>query len=104
MICRHCHTRNVNRPRGLCWTCYYTPGVSALYPSTSPYARRGVGGVNTVGPLPKPSNAHPGTEDKIALMMDRAEKGEQLHHPDEPALSPPARSAARRVLLPTEAE
>jgi hypothetical protein len=21
MLCRHCHTRNVNRPRGLCWGC-----------------------------------------------------------------------------------
>lgn len=35
--CRHCDTNAVNRPRGLCWTCYYTPGVLDLYPSTSKY-------------------------------------------------------------------
>jgi hypothetical protein len=39
--CRHCGSRKVTRPRGLCWTCYYTPAVSALYPSTSKLGRRG---------------------------------------------------------------
>lgn len=33
--CRHCHQAPVSRPRGLCWACYYTPGVKSLYPSTS---------------------------------------------------------------------
>lgn len=36
--CRHCGGDKVNRPRGLCWSCYYTPGVKALYPSTSKHA------------------------------------------------------------------
>ena len=33
MICRHCADpkRKVCRPRGLCWICYYTPGVKKLY-------------------------------------------------------------------------
>lgn len=35
MICRHCHQRDVNCPRGLCWTCYYTPGVREQYPPGS---------------------------------------------------------------------
>jgi hypothetical protein len=26
-VCRWCCQRNVNRPQGLCWQCYYTPGV-----------------------------------------------------------------------------
>lgn len=30
-ICLHCHKNKVNRPRGLCWTCYYTPGVRELF-------------------------------------------------------------------------
>lgn len=34
-LCRHCRTRKVNRSRGLCWTCYYTPGVCDLYPSSA---------------------------------------------------------------------
>lgn len=38
--CRHCTARPVHRPRGLCWTCYYAPGVRDLYPVTSKYAKR----------------------------------------------------------------
>lgn len=40
MICRHCQKVRANRPRGLCWGCYYTPGVLELYPSTSKFAKR----------------------------------------------------------------
>ena len=46
MKCRHCHRVESNRPRGLCWSCYYTPGVRGQYPSTSKYARRGVSDFN----------------------------------------------------------
>ena len=42
MLCRHCNRRPSNRPRGLCWTCYYTPGLRDQYPSTSKFGRRGV--------------------------------------------------------------
>lgn len=37
MTCRHCGKGKVCRPRGLCWRCYYTPGVRDLYPSTSKF-------------------------------------------------------------------
>lgn len=30
-ICRHCRKCAVTRPRGLCWVCYYTPGVKDAY-------------------------------------------------------------------------
>lgn len=84
-VCRHCRRGNVNRPRGLCWPCYYTPAVSALYPSTSKYARRGVGyGHRANAPLPAaPTSARPGTPEKLAALEDRARAGEQLHHPDD---------------------
>ena len=38
-ICRHCADpkRKVNRPRGLCWYCYYTPGVRKLYPADAKF-------------------------------------------------------------------
>lgn len=39
--CRHCGGGPVNRPRGLCWTCYHKPGVRELYPSASKYAPTG---------------------------------------------------------------
>lgn len=38
MLCRHCQKKKAIRPRGLCWRCYYRPGVLELYPSTSKYA------------------------------------------------------------------
>lgn len=37
-VCVHCRKGTVNRPRGLCWTCYYAPGVRDLHPSTSKHA------------------------------------------------------------------
>lgn len=42
MLCRHCNQGKPVRPRGLCWRCYYRPGVRDLYPSTSKYAPKGV--------------------------------------------------------------
>lgn len=30
-MCQHCRTRFVNRSRDLCWECYYTPDIKALY-------------------------------------------------------------------------
>ncbi len=47
--CRHCRKSSVSRPRGLCWGCYYTPGVRDLYPITSKFARRANAAVGTLG-------------------------------------------------------
>lgn len=80
--CRHCGTPRPTRPRGLCWGCYYAPGVRELYPSASRYARRGVG--NVAGPLPlppAPTAAAPGTPEKVAVMGQRARDGFALFHP-----------------------
>lgn len=38
-LCRHCQVRKVNRPKGLCCSCYDKPDVRALYPSTSIFVR-----------------------------------------------------------------
>ncbi len=73
VTCRHCAKSKVNRPRGLCWSCYYTPGVKELYPSTSKYARRGVGNFTGNAPLPPvPTTAAPGTPEKLAVLEQRA--------------------------------
>ncbi len=34
--CRHCTKGRVNRPAGLCWSCYYTPGVREMYGLPAP--------------------------------------------------------------------
>lgn len=81
-ICRHCSKCKVNRPRGLCWSCYYTPGVKELYPSTSKYARRGEGNFNGNAPLaPEPTTAAPGTPEKMTVLEERARLKQALWHP-----------------------
>lgn len=81
-ICKHCRTSKVNRPRGLCWSCYYTPGVKEMYPSTSKYARRGVGNFTGNAPVaPLPTTAPPGTVEKMMVLEERAKNRQALWHP-----------------------
>lgn len=81
-ICRHCSKCKVNRPRGLCWSCYYTPGIKEQYPSTSKYARRGVGNFTGNAPLPEaPTTATPGSPEKLAVLEQRAKLKQSLFHP-----------------------
>lgn len=80
-LCRHCNSEPVTRPRGLGRKCYYTAGVKELYPSTSKYARRGVG---ASGRLPaRPTDAPPGSWAKVAVMAARAANGETVNHPGD---------------------
>jgi hypothetical protein len=82
MMCRHCNRAHSNRPRGLCWSCYYTAGVRDQYPSTSKFARRGVTDFNGRIHLPSgPTSAMPGTREKVAILEQRAARGEALWHP-----------------------
>lgn len=82
MQCRHCKKQHVNRPRGLCWSCYYAPGVRDKYPSTSKFARRGSAVGSSGGMvLPIPTMALPGSEEKIQVLAERAERRESLWHP-----------------------
>ena len=84
MLCRHCGRVPVNRPRGLCWSCYYTPGVRELYPSTSKFAQRGVGTLNRRVELPpEPTSARPGSAEKVWVLQQRARNHQALWHPDD---------------------
>lgn len=40
ILCRHCCKKKANRSRGLCWHCYYTPGVRELYTSGNKYLHK----------------------------------------------------------------
>ena len=80
-LCRHCAKAKVNRPRGLCWVCWHKPAIRDLYPSTSKYARRGVGNLTGTRPLPVPTTAVPGTAEKREVLWARALAGEALFHP-----------------------
>lgn len=84
MICRHCQQAKVNRPRGLCWSCYYRPGIREQYPSTSKFGRRGVGNFYGSAPLPvRPTAAPPGSAEKLAILAERARLKQSLWHPDD---------------------
>jgi hypothetical protein len=84
ILCRHCHKSKPNRPRGLCWTCYYTPGIRDQYPSTSKFAHRGVGDYNGDSPLPPfPTPALPGSPEKVAILEQRARMRLALWHPSD---------------------
>jgi hypothetical protein len=88
MLCRHCNRVRSNRPRGLCWSCYYKPGVRDQYPSTSKFARRGISDfVGRVQQPTAPTSAMPGTPEKVAVLAERAQMRQSLWHPeDAPAL------------------
>jgi hypothetical protein len=56
--------------------------VKDIYPSTSKYARRGVGNMCGNAPIAQePTTAAPGTPEKMAVMEDRARKRQALWHP-----------------------
>jgi hypothetical protein len=80
-MCQHCGIRKANRPRLLCWTDYYTPGVKDLYPPTSKYARRGVPNFAGRAQPCEPTDALPGTPEKVAVLERRAALGQEMHHP-----------------------
>jgi hypothetical protein len=87
MLCRHCHRMKSNRPRGLCWSCYYTPGVREQYPSTSKFGRRGVDDFyGWPVTAPEPTSAAPGSAEKVAVLERRARLGVSLWHPKDAPL------------------
>ncbi len=96
MECRHCGHSPASRPRGLCWTCYYTPDIRDQYTSTSRYGRRGIADSYGHFQLPcAPTQALPGTPEKIAVLCSRALGGQSLWHPlDAPVLQQEMQLAA----------
>lgn len=84
-MCVHCKEKIVCRPRGLCWTCYHVPSVRSLYGGkVHVNFREGSGArINGNVPLPIPTSAVPGSEDKIEVLTMRAELGLALKHPED---------------------
>src|SRR5438876_918710 len=96
MLCQHCQQAKISRPRRLCWACYYKPGVRDLYPSTSKFGRRGVGNFCGNAPLPAfPTDALPGSLEKMAVLEERARLRQSLWHPDDATCAGPKKMAAQ---------
>lgn len=88
-MCRHCGSKVASRPRGLCWTCYYTAAIRSQYtpgsanPDTAKFAVMGVGNGFRAKKPHNPTKAAPGSEEKLLVMIRRAERGESLFHPKD---------------------
>jgi hypothetical protein len=78
-LCRHCQTHPASRSRGLCWTCYYTPGVRQRYPSTSKFGHWADNHGRAIVPC-RPTAAQPGTPEKVAVLARRAALHQELWH------------------------
>lgn len=93
-ICKSCKDplKIVNRPRGLCWRCYYDESIRFNFP---PVARSGVASEfayldgDQVVPAAFPTNAAPGTEEKIRVMIERLSNLQELFHPDDEQILKP---------------
>ena len=94
IVCRHCGQGRVTRPRGLCWDCYYTPGVRELYPIQSKFHRRSKNsGMRRAKTATCPTNALPGSLEKIRVLTLRAELGQELWHHDDATSAGPILTA-----------
>lgn len=84
-ICRHCSYKPANRPRQLCFVCYNLQGVREQYEPIGQSGRFGAARfASRHPPLPKhPTLARAGSPEKMAVMEQRAQRGEQLFHPDD---------------------
>lgn len=95
--CKHCKEKKVSRPRGLCWTCYYTPGVRENYLSASPKLAMCLRDPDScvldfyghADEPEKPTDAKPGSEEKIRILAERAAKGQSLFHKDDSYIKVP---------------
>jgi hypothetical protein len=66
----------------LCYRCYQSADVRQHYPrSESKYARNGVGQGCRGYQLPEPTDARPGSAEKVAVLEERARLGLALWHP-----------------------
>ena len=92
--CRHCGQYRVTRPRGLCWRCHRTPGVRDLHPVTSKFGQRGMDPAGRLRQPPEPTQALPGSVEKIIVLRERVRLGLELWHPED---APLPRRPLRRV-------
>jgi hypothetical protein len=82
MACRHCMEARHIVCRGLCGRCYYTPEIRERYPAGC--AGYGLCVANEILGWPRePTEALPGTEEKVAVMEARVAAGCHLHHPGD---------------------
>ena len=83
MNCQHCHIRRVSRPRNLCWACYDDFGIRDQYEFVPREGKAVPDAYRTAREPAEPTQARPGTAEKVDVMVARAEAGESVFHPDD---------------------
>lgn len=87
VACRYCEVRMACKTGDLCFECYRTPEVRALYPGKEAgrgSGRRGVRNYTGESPLPAAPCPHPaGSPERERTLCLRAERGERLDHPGD---------------------
>lgn len=89
MNCRHCGLKKAKKRGGFC-----SLGCARLHGGLPTPPRRdqrrgakkyreGVGSFAGAAPLPTPTDARPGSAEKFAVLLGRAERGEALFHPED---------------------
>jgi hypothetical protein len=71
--------------------------VRDRYQSASHFARRGLGNFNATGSTPVPTDALPGSEDKIRVLMQRVQNRQRLWHPEDADFAGPRRRQLQQV-------
>lgn len=67
----------------MCCVCYECPVLRRLFPRVR-YNRLGENPANFQPPAPdRATTARPGSAEKLAVMIRRAERGEHIHHPGD---------------------
>ena len=90
--CRACNRLRKLYSRGLCYSCYYEPGIREQYPPTHKNAQEGYGVRRGYRPIPdSPTSALPGTPEKVSVLEERARREQKLWHPQD------ARAADGRI-------
>jgi hypothetical protein len=93
-MCVICLQRVINRPKKLCSACYAIPAVRRrLKVNFGPL------GMKVPTKEPKPTQALPGSEEKIQVLMARVEAGEILFHKDDACERVPSWLARGRSLV-----
>jgi hypothetical protein len=75
--CLHCGKCRYLPTRGVCSGCYRRPEVRGGF-APSRFAPAEVADFNGPGSRPTPTDALPGTEDKILVLQGRAQAGQEL--------------------------
>ena len=94
--CRHCSRKGAAYPRSLCCSCYKDKSIRNQYSillyqvhGDKIYHMRSYYYPKETKPASNHTTAIPGTKDKVEVMIERRNRGEELFHPADPRLPLP---------------